>query len=152
MLRVLFYAIPIVLTIYSIVDCLQTPATEIRGLPRFAWLVLILFFPIAGALVWLLAGRARGGAENPRMAWPAVATSGAPEPQRPAPRTLAPDDDPEFLSQLGRSNSEQDALLERWEEDLRRREGDLRDDGKPAPGDGPSDETGPPAGGTAPRA
>jgi Phospholipase_D-nuclease N-terminal len=158
MLRVLFYAIPIVATIYAIVDCLQTPDNEIRGLPRFAWLVLIVFFPIIGSVVWLLAGRARGGAEHPRIAWPAAAGSGPHEQPRPARRVVAPDDDPEFLSQLGRSNSgrrnsEQDALLEQWEQDLRRREADQRgDDSKPAPGDGPSDEPGPQAGGSTPRA
>jgi Phospholipase_D-nuclease N-terminal len=152
MLRVLFYAIPLVLAIYAIVDCLQTPDSELRGLPRFGWLVLIVLFPIIGSVVWLLAGRARGGAERPRLAWPTVPGAGAPEQQRPARRMVAPDDDPEFLSQLARSNREHDALLERWEEDLRRRESDLRgDDVTPAPGDGPADDSGPEAGGTTPR-
>jgi Phospholipase_D-nuclease N-terminal len=153
MLRVLFYATPIVLAIYAIVDCLQTPDSELRGLPRFGWLVLILLFPIIGSVVWLLAGRARGGAEHPRIAWPAGASSGPTDAQRPARRMVAPDDDPDFLSQLGRSNSEHDALLERWEEDLRRSADEPRDDVKPAPGDGPADESGPgpETGGTTPR-
>lgn len=155
MLRVLFYAIPIVLAIYSIVDCLQTPDSELRGLPRFAWVVLILFFPVIGSVVWLLAGRARGGAERPRIAWPTGPMAGTPNQQRPARRVVAPDDDPEFLSKLGRSNSrrgngEHDALLDEWERDLRRREADLRNDGKPATGNGPDDSgSGPdPSGGT----
>jgi hypothetical protein len=154
MLRVLFYAIPIVLAIYAIVDCLQTPDAELRALPRFGWLVLILLFPIIGSVVWLLVGRARGDAEGPRLAWPTGASAGTTEAQRPARRMVAPDDDPEFLSQLGRSNSEHDALLERWEEDLRRRTDDVRgDDVKPAPGDGPVDDPGPgpEAGGSTPR-
>jgi Phospholipase_D-nuclease N-terminal len=155
MLRVLFYAIPIVLAIYSIVDCLQTPDSELRALPRFGWLVLILLFPIIGSVVWLLAGRARGGAEHPRIAWPTGAVGRTPEQQRPPRRMVAPDDDPEFLSQLGRSNNAHDALLEQWEQDLRRREDDLRDDAKPGPGDGPSDESGSSpesGGGSTPRA
>jgi hypothetical protein len=154
MLKVLLYAIPIVLVIYSIVDCLQTPDTELRGLPRLAWLVLILVFPIAGSVAWLLAGRARGGATSPRLAWPTGPTTGGTEVQRPA-RRIAPDDDPEFLSQLGRRNSAHDALLDEWERDLRGRESDLRgDDSKPTPGDGPPDEAGPSAesGGGKPRA
>jgi len=148
MLRVLVYAIPIVLVIYAIVDCLQTPDTELRGLPRLAWLVLILFLPIGGSVAWLLAGRARGGAERPRLAWPAGPTSGGSESQGPARRVAAPDDDPEFLSQLGRRNSAHDALLEEWERDLR------GDDSKPAPGDGPNDDAGPSpeSGGGKPRA
>ena len=126
MLRALFYAIPIVLAIFAIVDCVQTPDDEVRGLPRFAWLVLILFFPIIGPVAWLIAGRARDGAERQRVAWPAGPGSRAPDLQRPTRRVVAPDDDPEFLSQLGRSNRDHDALLKQWERDLRRREDDLR--------------------------
>jgi hypothetical protein len=144
MLRALFYAIPLVLAIFAIVDCLQTPDEEVRGLPRIAWLVIILFFPIVGPAAWLIAGREAGGAGRSRVAWPSGPGTSQPDPQRPTRRVVAPDDDPEFLSQLGRSNSEHDALLEEWERDLRRREDDLR-------GDGPADDGGPEAGGTAPR-
>ena len=144
MLRALFYAIPLVLAIFAIVDCLQTPDEEVRGLPRIAWLVIILFFPIVGPAAWLIAGREAGGGGRPRVAWPSGPGTSQPDPQRPTRRVVAPDDDPEFLSQLGRSNSEHDALLEEWERDLRRREDDLR-------GDGPGDDSGPEAGGTAPR-
>jgi hypothetical protein len=149
MLRVLFYAIPLVLAIFAVVDCLQTPDEELRGLPRFGWLALILFFPIVGSAVWLIVGRRRGGAPRSRMAWPAGPGLGRPDQQRPTRRFSAPDDDPEFLSQLGRStaaegNSEHDALLEQWERDLHRREADLRGDAaEPAPGEGPPDEDGP---------
>jgi hypothetical protein len=144
MLRALFYAIPIVLAIFAIVDCLQTPDEEVRGLPRIAWLVIILFVPYFGPAAWLIAGRAASGTGGPRLAWPTGPRTSQPDPQRPTRRVVAPDDDPEFLSQLGRSNSEQDALLEEWERDLRRREDDVR-------GDGPADDAGPEAGGTAPR-
>jgi hypothetical protein len=145
MLRVLLYAIPIVLAIYAIVDCLQTPDDQLRGLPRFGWIVLILLFPLIGSIVWLFAGRPKAGTARRRIGWPTV--PGAPE-QRPTRRVVAPDDDPEFLRNLGRgnpsgSNPDHEALLEQWEEDLRRREGDLR-------GDGP-DDAGPEAGGPAPR-
>jgi hypothetical protein len=113
--------------------------------------VLIVLFPFIGAAAWLLVGRTRGSTGRQRIAWPNVPGSGSAEPPRPPRRMVAPDDDPEFLSQLGRSNREHDALLEQWEQDLRRREGDLRgEDGKPAP-DGPPDESGPAAGGPAPR-
>jgi hypothetical protein len=145
MLRALFYAIPIVLAIYAIVDCLQTPDDEVRALPRIAWLVIILFFPIIGPASWLIAGREVGAGERQRLVWPSGPKASHPDFQRPSRRVVAPDDDPEFLSQLGRSSSEHDALLEEWERDLRRGEDDLR-------GDGPADDAGPEAGGTAPRA
>jgi len=143
MLRVLFYAIPFVLGIYALVDCLQTPDEELPGLPRIAWLVLIVFVPIIGPAAWLIIGWAAGGGARQRVSWPAGPGTGAPDQQRPTRRVVAPDDDPEFLSQLGRTNSEHDALLEQWERDLRR-EDDLG-------GDGPGDDAGPEAGGPAPR-
>jgi hypothetical protein len=140
MLKVLFYAIPIVLAIYAIVDCLQTPEEQIQGLPRFAWLVVIVFFLVLGPVAWLLLGQARDGAPRPRFPW--APASGGPDPQRPRRRFSAPDDDPEFLSQLGRDRhgrSEQDALLEQWERELRGREADLRGDGND-PGTGDPDD------------
>jgi hypothetical protein len=158
MLKVLFYAIPIVLTIYAIIDCLQTPAEQLRGLPRLGWLALIVLLAPIGGVVWLIVGRARDGVARPRLGWPAGPEAGTSGQQRPTRRFSAPDDDPEFLSQLGRDHpgqgkSEQDALLEQWEQDLRRRESDLRgDSGDSAPGDGPPDEGGPETGGSpAPR-
>ena len=51
---------------------------------------------------------------------------------------LAPDDDPEFLRQVGAGNrAEEEEMLRLWEEDLRRREDELRkrdqNDDPPAP-------------------
>ena len=134
MLRVLLYAIPIVLTIYSVVDCVQTPDAELRGLPRFAWLVVIVFVPIAGPVAWLMVSTDHGDGRAV-SAPPGRAGPGNNEPglRRPVRRVIAPDDDPEFLSQLGRSNSEHDALLQQWERDLRRREDDLRRPGRAQP-------------------
>ena len=151
MLRALFYAIPIVLAIFAIVDCVQTPDGEVRGLPRFAWLVLIVFIPIAGPIAWLMVGTERDGAESQRTPWSA-GPGNEPGLRRPVRRVVAPDDDPEFLSQLGRSNSEHDALLKQWERDLRRREDDERGPDESAPKDGSTDEADPDTGGTAPRA
>ncbi len=50
----------------------------------------------------------------------------------PRPRPKAPDDDPEFLRSLKRSTEHED-LLHKWEEDLKRREDDLRKDGDKGP-------------------
>ena len=46
---------------------------------------------------------------------------------------MAPDDDPEFLEQMRRGNTEQERLLEKWEDDLRRREQRLRGDEEDPP-------------------
>jgi hypothetical protein len=51
--------------------------------------------------------------------------SGFPESQRPR-RSVAPDDDPEFLRGLAASRKQDETLLKDWEADLRRREEELR--------------------------
>jgi hypothetical protein len=112
---VLVYGLPILLAIYALVDCIQTDESEIRGLPKFGWIALIVLVFIVGPVAWLVAGRSRTGGS--RLPLP----GGNRSPQ--APRTLAPDDDPEFLGRLGSHNS-YDRQLEEWEEELRKRTGD----------------------------
>ena len=52
------------------------------------------------------------------------------------PRSVAPDDDPEFLAKLAKDNSDNADFLKKWEDDLKRREQELRD-----PGEGDESET-----------
>jgi hypothetical protein len=86
MLRYLPYLLVLALVIYAFIDCLSTPETEIRGLPKAVWLLLILFFPLA----WLVAGKRRGA--------PAVISA-------PAESWIPPDDNPEFLKSLGEAEA-----------------------------------------------
>ena len=68
--------------VYCIADALQHRDREPHGLPKLLWVVIILLFPLVGAGAWiLLTVRTR-------------------QDSRPAPRTLAPDDDPEYLAWL----------------------------------------------------
>jgi hypothetical protein len=117
------------LTIFCLIECIQTPEIAVRGLPKWAWIVLILVFPLIGAIAWLAAGRPVAG-QRPREY-----VSGFPEGRRDPAGPLGPDDDPAYLRELGRMNSEHEKLLRTWEDDLRRREDELRhrDD---EPGDG----------------
>jgi Phospholipase_D-nuclease N-terminal len=124
--RVLPVLIALVLTIWAVIDCVQTPSSEARILPKPLWLVCIVLVPFVGAAAWLLLGRTRsfgvgrGGAGT---------SSGGPAKRNPRPQPIAPDDDPDFLRSLDTGNAEHERLLRRWEEDLKRREGDLRDNG-----------------------
>ena len=113
---VLLYGLPILLAIYALIDCIQTDESEIRGLPKIGWIVLIVLVGIVGPVAWLIAGRTRKG--RSRLSLP-----GRGDPSSQPPRTLAPDDDPEFLGQLGSHNA-YDRQLEEWEEELRKRTGD----------------------------
>ena len=82
MLRFLPVVISLALSIYCVVDCIQSNDGSVRGLPKLVWVFVILLFPFAGSLAWLFAGRPKA----------------TPQPRRPLPR--GPDDDPEFLKGL----------------------------------------------------
>lgn len=122
MIRYLPALIELGLLIYCFLDCLQSDDLLIRNLPKWGWIVLIIVVPIVGPIAWLVAGRPQTAAPGPAR------TTGYPAYEQPQRRLQAPDDDPEFLAQLRRSNTEHETMLKNWEEDLRRREQALRDE------------------------
>jgi hypothetical protein len=126
MIRVLPVVVELFLLVFCLIDCIQTPDHEVRNLPKVGWIILIIIIPLVGGAAWLVAGRPQRSGGS-RVPWPSTATAGFPEHERQQPRTLGPEDDPDFLRQMAASNREQEDLLRRWEEDLRRREDALRD-------------------------
>ncbi|MFH9423234.1 PLD nuclease N-terminal domain-containing protein [Streptomyces sp. NPDC017529] len=128
MLRYLPFLVILALWIYAFIDCLNTPENQVRGLPKIAWVFIILLFGevLIGPVAWLVAGRPRrqhaGGAPSP---WQRGGRG-------PAPKWVAPDDNPDFLRTLkgeGKKDGgdkKDEALLKDWEADLRRREEELR--------------------------
>lgn len=94
MLKVLIYALPIILAVYALVDLVQTDDEGIQGLPKLVWVALIVLVWVIGPLAWLAAGRRDRSwfsGFSPRAAGP-----GQPGARRP----MAPDDDPDFLRGL----------------------------------------------------
>lgn len=83
------------LTLYTLLDAVRTPAHEARTLPKWLWVLVTLFFPVVGPLMWLILGRSK-----------AQPAAGTPRPgfgQRrsaPAPSVSSPDDDEEYLRWL----------------------------------------------------
>jgi len=57
MLKILLFVAPLVLSIYCTVSAVSARDEDIRHLPKFGWLILILLFPWVGAAAWLIAGR-----------------------------------------------------------------------------------------------
>nr|WP_196792099.1 PLD nuclease N-terminal domain-containing protein [Motilibacter deserti] len=121
-MRVLTVLIPLALLVWALVDCLQTPEEEIKGMPKVLWVLFMLLIPLVGSLVWIFAGkdrrrgRATGWGQGAFPAGPAGPYGSAP---------VAPDDDPNFLERLRLHKLEQD--LKAREEKLRRDEdGDER--------------------------
>jgi hypothetical protein len=142
-IRVLPALVELGLLVFCLIEAIQAPQDQIRNLPRWAWIVLILLVPLVGGIAWLVAGRPlrRPGAGR-SVPWSAGPTAGFPEYQRP-PR--GPDDDSDFLAGIGRADREHEDVLRRWEEDLRRREEQLKaEPGDPGPAPAAPDDDDPP--------
>lgn len=136
MVRVLPFVVELGLLVFCLVDCIQADPARVRNLPKGVWTVLMVVVPLVGCVAWLVAGRPVAAGAGSRAPWPSTATAGFPEYERP--RTLAPDDDPEFLAGLRASDDRHERMLRDWEADLRSREQDMRDTGGTRPaGDDP---------------
>ncbi len=131
MLRILPIVIELVLLVVCLIDAAQTPQNSIRNLPKWLWMMLIVVVPIVGPIAWLVAGRPRRNSQRsaPRSS---NSAAGLPRYERPPASMRAPDDNPEFLASIKQS-SEHERLLQKWEEDLKRREDELRKGEEPHP-------------------
>ncbi|MFJ2027634.1 PLD nuclease N-terminal domain-containing protein [Streptomyces sp. V2I9] len=112
------FLVPLALTIYAFIDCLNTSEEDTKHLPKIAWVFIILLFWIVGPIVWLMAGKARRTTAGPgswqrsrRQQW------------------VAPDDNPDFLKSL---------------KDDRKPEAEAEEEQGPRDGTNPDDRT-PPA-------
>ena len=99
MLRYLPFLLVLALWIYAFVDCLNTPEEDVRGMPKLAWVFVILLFGevLVGPIAWLIAGRSR---RNPAEATDAPG------------QWIAPDDNPEFLKSLNKDDLKDDPKAE----------------------------------------
>ena len=114
----------LVLAVLALISCLSAEEEDIRALPRLVWVLVILLIPILGPVAWFLAGRPRAAAAGARPWRP-----GGTQPDTSRSRPVAPDDNPEFLKSLDSGADERAKdreLFDRWEEDLKRREDELR--------------------------
>lgn len=94
----------VALSIYAAIDSMMTENSRTRGLPKPLWVLVILFLPLIGAILWFTLGKDRGKGT-------------------PVTRQTAPDDDPDFLRRLG-TEKEQEERIRRLEQEL----ADLDDD------------------------
>ncbi len=109
MARGLLAVLSIALSVFALADCVQTEDDKVRGLPKWAWVVLIVLIPWVGPITWLVVGRERGIGLGD--------IDGPKRPRRQGP--LAPDEDPEFLRRL-----DEDIRRERREQRRREQGGD----------------------------
>ncbi|MEY5023814.1 MAG: hypothetical protein RL569_727 [Actinomycetota bacterium] len=86
-LAVATIAFLVVFTVFTTVFAASANKQEVRLLPKWAWVLLCLFVPFFGGLLYLMVGR-------PLRTGPA-----APKGKK---RVIAPDDDPNFLRDLSK--------------------------------------------------
>lgn len=113
------------LLVFCVVDIIGTPGHRVRHLPKVAWLLLVLFFPLVGSIAWLVAGRPP---RSDRSARPARRhereTPAFPEYDRPGrAAAVDPAKVEEFLRQVRERAEEQRRRYE-----AERREQDLEQD------------------------
>ncbi len=109
LLSILPWLIVVGITIYTVVDMLNTDDSRVRGLPKPLWILVAIVVPIVGAATWFIAGKERDSRRRQTSSF-----------DRPT-RVVAPDDDPTFLSQLDRE-IDREERLRKLEEQLRQQQ------------------------------
>ena len=85
------------LDVFCLIDVITSDEDRVRHLPKIAWFLLILFFPLIGSIVWLLAGRP----QRHQVGYGSAASAAYPEYDRPGRfHATNPDDDEEFLRKV----------------------------------------------------
>jgi len=130
-MRFLPVILALALVVYALVDCVRSDDSDMPvGLPKAVWVILIIVFPGAGAVAWLVVSRvARQGQRTPGRPLFGGGPSHPSTSRAPAPRPVAPDDDPDFLASLGRPEPQPPVEPE-----------DPTGEGAPEPDGGPQDE------------
>ena len=104
----------IALWLYCIFDVIATDEILMRSLPKMAWLFIVIIIPDIGSIAWLALGR-------PQFAgWRPGDTEG-----RATRRVVGPEDRADFSPGSG-SGAADAGRLQAWEDDLQRREQELR--------------------------
>lgn len=78
----LFSLLVIALMVGALIDIITRDDSQVRFLPKMAWLIIVILLPLIGSLLWFAIGReyAEAGIRLPRMA----------RREQHPPRTAAP--------------------------------------------------------------
>jgi len=96
----------LVLWIFCVIDVVTSRDDEVRHLPKWGWLVLVLLFPLVGSVAWLAVGRPRRATR--RITPHERQTPAFPEYDRPGrAAALDAESDEEFLRRCRERAEEQ---------------------------------------------
>lgn len=87
--KAVLIALGIVMLVFALFDLVATPKEHVKLLPKPVWLLILVFVPFGGPLLWLFWGHIKDVPPKPR-------NSGWTPPSGP----LGPDDDPDYLRGL----------------------------------------------------
>lgn len=124
--EVAFGLMVMALWVFCLVEAISSPEDRIRNLPKIAWILIVLFFPFAGSVAWLVAGRPQPGAGRPAHE---RAVPDFPEYDRRGRSPVTrPGDDQEFLRNVreraeAQRRSYREAQLEQQKQEREQRKG-----------------------------
>jgi hypothetical protein len=78
MIQVILSFVTLALMVFALVTVITSDGSQINHLPKFAWVLLIIFLPLIGSILWFALGRERasthdiGGFGDPRRSEPNV--------------------------------------------------------------------------------
>jgi hypothetical protein len=104
-LELLLALATLALWIFSLAGVIGSDDGRIRHLPKVWWLLIVLFFPLAGSIAWLVAGRPGSGGTRGSRHERAVPEFPEHRPGRAA--AVKPEDDEEFLRKVRERAEEQ---------------------------------------------
>lgn len=131
------YIIPVafgvVVFVYGLIDCLRSEPSDVRSIPKPAWVLVIVLLNVIGVALWFMFGRPQYAVSTSNQA---PTSSGQSSGQRSPSastgygRSVAPDDNPEFLRNLSvdRSQKMEAERLRKLKAELEAREAKLRED------------------------
>ena len=90
--------------VFCIIDVITTPESEVRNLPKLAWLLLVIILVDVGSIAWLIAGRPWNGQQADL---PYKGNRGRQAAPRRRSNATNPDDDEDFLAGLQARAEEQ---------------------------------------------
>ncbi|SNT25315.1 PLDc N-terminal domain-containing protein [Rhodococcoides kyotonense] len=98
-----------ILWVFCLIDVVTADEGGIRYLPKTMWLLFVVFVPLAGSIVWLVAGRPIGGGIWGGAGVPSRSNSAYPEYDTRPGRAVgtSPEADEEFLRQCRARAEEQ---------------------------------------------
>lgn len=68
-MQVILTLATLALMIFALVSVITSDDWQVKYLPKFAWVLLIIFLPLLGSILWLLLGKDRAISGRPEKPW-----------------------------------------------------------------------------------